>query len=601
MREKIKKFYRDMINHYSMQKKLRIFFVVNASVSIIILGVAAYAMTYYYLLDAAYEKIDSTMEQTNYALDSMLELYVNKGLILYNSQELQDTLLSEYHTISERQEALQRVGYSLNQITNEVRSALLKNSYYFGGTLKARLYTVNEGIYSNGIDVLSLSEMKEEEWYKKFVGQEHLYGWLSPHQSGDPESIILNQRILDYSDRARKEIGLLQIVIPVVRIEQVLGKSGIDDYEGICYSDENGDMIAFTGNGAMLKQADTTVEPMETVKINKKKYLVGHKVSAMNGWELSYYVPKNAVTGKMRVMGILVLLALALSITLSNFGARFLSRSLTRRMDILVGKMDRLGRGKFSVKQVLEGTDEIARLDQKFNSMALEIDDLIEKNYKQQLMGSKAKFELLQEQINPHLLYNTLTMISAVAEADEEWDIVTVAGSLTGFYKGVLNKGRSIETIGDELTLLKQYVEISSRVYSTEIDLTVDVEPRILEYYTIKLLLQPLVENAFLHGLQRSGGGVLLIEGVQEDSKITFTIFDDGEGMEESVVESLNTGSGAVGYGITNVRNRLKLFYGDRGSLIIESVEGAGTTAVISFPAMSEEEIVLMMKEKFLE
>lgn len=601
MREKLKKLYRSIIINYNMQKKLRIFFVVNAAVPILFLGIAAYVITYNYLLNYAYEKIDNTMEQTNNALDSMLELYVNKGLTLYNSKELQETLLKEYTTIGERQEALQRVGYSLNEITNEVRSALLKNSYYFGGTLRARLYTDNPGIFSNGIDVLDLEEVQGEEWYQKLVGQEKLYGWLSPKQSGNGEYIILNQRILDYSGKSRDEIGLLQIMIPVVRIQQVLVKSGADSYEGICYSDENGDIIAFTGEGERLEKACRTNGILKSERNDGKKYLIGHKVSAINGWDLSYYIPRSAVTNKLQIMGVLVFFALTVSITLSNYGALFLSRSITRRMDILVRKMDRLGRGKFSVKNSLDGTDEIARLDQKFNSMTVEIDDLIQKNYKQQLMGSKAKFELLQEQINPHLLYNTLTMISTVAEAREERGIAAVAANLTGFYKGILNKGRSICVIEDEVTLLRQYVEISRSVYSTKVDLMIEVEPCILSYYTIKLLLQPLVENSFLHGLRRSGGGTLLIEGIQDKDKITFTIFDDGEGMEESVVESLNSGSGNVGYGINNVRSRLKLFYGDKGSLLIESMEGTGTTAVISFPAMNEEQIVQLMKDKFIE
>jgi len=263
-----------------------------------------------------------------------------------------------------------------------------------------------------------------------------------------------------------------------------------------------------------------------------------------------------------------------------------------------VEKTERLSEGSFEVTQHIYGNDELTYLDRHFDQMVERLKELIERNARFKIQEEEMKIELLQEQINPHLLYNTLSFIRYEAKKSGMADTAKLANNLIVFYRRFLNEGDYIASIDSELTMLVQYVEVTRTVYKLDLELLVDVPEDIRALYAVKLFLQPLAENAILHGIRPMGGGTLTVSAKREEGDVVFDIIDDGCGMEEEeLTEIMDRLCGEERpreqmrtVGLYNVSRRLRLLYGETYGITMESVSGEGTIVHIRIPAMDEEE-----------
>jgi two-component system, sensor histidine kinase YesM len=325
--------------------------------------------------------------------------------------------------------------------------------------------------------------------------------------------------------------------------------------------------------------------------------------SETNDWMLYYFDSINDMTVRARyftiAMIISVLIAAFLCIVISTLVATF----ITRRLNVLVAKTNQIGKNHLVADLHLEGKDEIGQIDKNFNNMLNRINDLIEKEYKLTLHVNQTRLELLQEQINPHMLYNTLSMISLVSRQSGEMDILNVSNNLIGFYRGILSKGEIITCIKDEIAMIKMYIEIIKFVYKIDIILSCELDDEILSLYSLKLILQPLVENAIIHGLRPVNGGMIIISGRILGDSICFDISDSGVGIPDDIKKninlSLNGGTNEKSYGLSNVAKRLNIFFGDAYGISIDSHEGCGTKISISVPALNKDQIDKLLYEKF--
>lgn len=232
------------------------------------------------------------------------------------------------------------------------------------------------------------------------------------------------------------------------------------------------------------------------------------------------------------------------------------------------------------------------------------INNLIESEYKSEITINKTKLELLQEQINPHLLYNTLSTISYISKKSNQTEIMEVTNNLIIFYRGILNGGRIVSTLRAEIDMAKRYCEIIKFVYNLDVEVVFDIDEEILNYYSIKLFLQPIVENSIIHGVRTAVSGVIIVSTKVMGDNIQFIVSDNGVGMNEEKLSYLRslarTGSEDKGYGLSNVIRRINLFFGSDYGLDIESTLGIGTTTVIKIPKLTEPEINSLLEKKYL-
>ncbi len=208
----------------------------------------------------------------------------------------------------------------------------------------------------------------------------------------------------------------------------------------------------------------------------------------------------------------------------------------------------------------------------------------------------KAEFELLQAQINPHFLYNTLDAIVWSAEAGNQKQVVKMVGSLSEFFRSSLNKGKEVVRVREELSHARSYLEIQQIRYQDILQYEIDVPESLSEYEIPKITVQPIVENALYHGIkEKRGGGKIIVTGEDGENDFRIIVTDDGVGMDDErlgqVMEALsgvNSGEGKI-YGLYNVNERIKLFYGEEYGISIESTKDAGTRVVIRLPKKQTE------------
>jgi len=265
-----------------------------------------------------------------------------------------------------------------------------------------------------------------------------------------------------------------------------------------------------------------------------------------------------------------------------------LSASFSKRINAIATKMTDFSHGEFSTKVTGLGQDEIGFLSNVFNDMSEQITTLIYGNYISDIEKKDALLKALQAQINPHILYNSLSSISRLAEVGRTDEITNMVQALTKFYRMTLNRGTDIISIEDELSQIKAYVEVFRIRKGETFSVVFDVDDAILHYQTTKIIIQPFVENIFEHVVKMDGSIINIHIAVQpHGDDILFTIQDDGIGIPRDKLDIILNEEVSQGYGIINVNKRVKIQYGQEYGVSITSELGVGTRVEILVPRRS--------------
>jgi two-component system sensor histidine kinase YesM len=598
--------------HYNtkLKYKLMLAYSIVFTVNILIVGFTSYYNSREYMTDSEKNAAKQSMVQLHNAIDSFLEIYYNKSEIAVNNIQLQKHLSTVQRDIVDLVYTYKDINDIIKQIISEVQQPYLKNSYYFGGNIQMLLYPRNESFFYDGETVFSYDEIKNEAWNEEMIKNDTHFNWESKVIYKNLNYISINRRLIDFESMG--ELGVLRLLIPGERIQNIIKKSIENSDYQLLYLDKAGNVVTSYGSTItrdnefqkqVIEYASTNRGVSEMV-IDGKNYVSGVMASEMTGWKLIYVTPMDNITKRVNQITYLVIVSILVSIVLCILIALFISSFMTRRIDILVRKTNMAEEGNLIVKSVIRGNDEIGQLDKNFNRMVKQIHQLIEVEYKSKILLNHTKFELLQEQINPHLHYNTLAMIASLAKKSNQTEIYEVTKHLIDFYKGMLNKGRIISSLSAEMEMIRHYIEITKFVYSLDIEVIFEVEEDILHYYSIKLLLQPLVENAILHGIMPLKKGTIMICGRELADGIELSVSDDGTGMPEHMMSYIRNLSDhketEKGYGLTNVIRRFHLFFGESYKIQCESAPGMGTTFVVKIPKFTEEQIKEFLQQKYL-
>ena len=271
-----------------------------------------------------------------------------------------------------------------------------------------------------------------------------------------------------------------------------------------------------------------------------------------------------------------------ITVAVGIFAFWYISRSLMNPIEKLLAMSNRISEGDFSARTELTTSDEFNDLAAAMNTMSEKTELLLEKGIEEQKQIQMMEHKVLQAQITPHFLYNTLDAIIWAAEADRKSDVVTLVSSLSSFFRISLSHGIDFIPISDEIEHVRNYLIIQQIRYSDVLSYEIIVDGDIPDKKILKLLLQPLVENSLYHGIKNTRDrGKITVSIKNEGGKIRFTVADNGIGMTQDRLEALrhdvNCGSGEKGYGLFNVNRRLKLYYGLKEGIEIKSEYKKGT------------------------
>ena len=285
------------------------------------------------------------------------------------------------------------------------------------------------------------------------------------------------------------------------------------------------------------------------------------------------------------------LIALAGVVVAVGIMSYLIPLSITRPFKELSQVTDEIAKGNLSVRANVNTGAEATALSNSMNTMIDKINELLEQVTTEQIRLRKAEFELLQAQINPHFLYNTLDAIIWLAEAGEQKRVVGMVRNLSDFFRTSLNQGKDINSIKEEMLHVKSYLEIQHVRYQDILSYDIEVPESLYIYSIPKITIQPLVENALYHGIKNKRGmGHISIRGQAGEKDFTITVTDDGIGIDETRLMQVQSGiqnkvlTGKDFYGLYNVCERIRLNFGEEYGIFIESVYGEGTSVRVILP-----------------
>ena len=400
-----------------------------------------------------------------------------------------------------------------------------------------------------------------------------------------------------------------------VLLDELTGNSPI--LGEILITDSGGNYIAGTED---IRHSDLKkLEGMNTnkedigysgdIQYNGEHYLMYKGVVDINDWQVYILKSKAELLDSMgRFRRVVVLLAIVM-IGLCLVLVAFFSRQMTSSLQRLAVQMNRMRSGELEARYYYPYKDEVGSLAQSFNYMADQVERSMkkqeeyiavlkeERNFVEQVQKQKRKAELraLQAQINPHFLYNTLDSIIWMSEAGQNDEVVEMTSALAKLLRqSISNDNEQVELV-QEMEYVRNYLTIQKMRYQDKLEYDIAIEPMVSHVQIVKLVLQPIVENAIYHGIKyKESKGNLWIRAYADGKDVCIAVEDDGIGMDDSVLGTIfdekEKSRKQNGVGVSNVQKRLKLYYGEEYGIIYESRPGEGTRAVIRIPRQGDRE-----------
>ncbi|MBB6634611.1 sensor histidine kinase [Cohnella thailandensis] len=416
--------------------------------------------------------------------------------------------------------------------------------------------------------------IRESDWYLDAYDSKGKVIYYPTDIFGDSESSFSTIKLFrDKSATDGEPIGILVINVSKTIFSKVFGNDG--EYGSYMSLDERqGVTQAVFGDSGLLPENGSLGRTISSLR--KQGYLVGFYDNQTTGWTFLHLVRSSELLRQSRnipwvttaIAVAFAAVALAISYLISRTVTKPLLKLKKMMLDWTKGTRD---------FPVMFGNDEVGVIGETFKRIVRHNEELSARLIRSELKEREAELRALQSQIKPHFLYNTLDSIYWMAVLDDNDQIADMAESLSVSFKLSLNKGRDSIAVRDELLHIRHYIRIQNLRFENRFRYVEEVEDSMLDCEIMKLLLQPLVENAIFHGLEpKLGEGTIWLKGVREGEDLLLTVEDDGVGMESlSVTEH--------GYGLRNVKERLRLAYGERSMLEIWSQPGAGTRIAVRF------------------
>ena len=569
MQNKMKKLLH-WVNGIKLRYKLAIFYSLFCFLPVMLLFLLSFLQMRSIIDDKEKLNLQSYLQQSVSSMDRTLDGYNSLSDYIAFDRTLAEAFSMEYGTPYEQYE----------QLTQKVDPILRSSSYFHGGMQRITIYTDN-GMVKHDTTVAPVSEIEETDWYQKTL--EHPgFNWFVNY----PEKTLFSARKLAFSG-AREGVNILYMDVDYQKLFTPYAETLISEC-GLYITDQEGKLVfeesRFSGKN---QNYDLTYsEFLEQRDRGSADYTILCEQSNTTGWTVWLYQPVGLAGESMRPIGVMAGVTILICIFAAVLAYFITSGMVSGRIERLTCLMQEVQEGSMDMQVGSDDRDEIGMLYRGFGSMMKRIRTLINEVYLGKITQKEAELKALQAQINPHFLYNTLSLINWKALAAGEEDISRMTLAMSTFYRTALNRGRNVLQVEAELSNTRAYLEIQSMLHDGDFDYEIEVQPEILQCESLNLILQPLVENAIHHGIEEKtdGRGKISVRGWKEDNCVWFMVEDNGVGMEQKVADKILTME-SKGYGVRNVDERIRLCYGEKYAMKVESVVGKGTKMTIHFPA----------------
>ena len=542
------------------------------------------------------EYTHTIIQQMNQNIDSYIDYMENIAYLISSNEDVQDYLFDEKIDNEGRYRILNQFQTILDS-RSDIRNV--------GIISKNGRMLINDGSKSVNQDL----DLNTQEWYATALEKPNGPILTSSHVqhiiSGErPWVITLSRGIRDRSGSGEKE-GVFFIDLNYSAISELCDQSTVGTKGYAFILDAKGNIVYHPQQQQLYNELqtenislimDTDEDTVLTGTGNDGK-LYSISRSEKTGWTVVDCTNVKELLSKSRqAQSVYVLTAIILVIVALLF-SRFMARSITLPIQKLRDSMKKVQEGDFSVSDVVvDSKNEIGSLTKSFDVMTHRIHELMEQNVHEQEEKRKSELKALQSQINPHFLYNTLDSIIWMAEGKKNEEVVLMTASLARLLRQSISNEDEVVPIANEVEYARGYLTIQKMRYKDKLEFQIEVDSSILYIPLIKLVLQPIIENAIYHGLKyKESKGLLIVKGFMKDGNAVLQVIDDGVGMDEETLAHIydkhKVNYHSNGVGVYNVQKRLKLYYGEDYGITYTSELGKGTTATITIPGRQEGQI----------
>lgn len=578
-----------------IRKKLIVSYVIVVLIPILIVGI-------YLTMDMRKMVVDKTMGEANVnndriqdRLTEIIKIATDVSDRLYFDENLKSMVLREYKSVEETVNV-----YRQNPIFDEYMR-------YYKEIEGIRFYVDNETMLDDSQFIKTTEDIRKKDWYKKALERNGGIIWAYRYDEIVRQNYLSLIRLIRYD--SKNNLGVLVINISKDRLSSIINDEPfhtvISINEGtVIIDNKDSSMI---GNEISLLPAGKLKSDMKNYKIDKtyndeKCSIIINSFSvekaAKNHFQIYAIVPIADITRKaseislrgFSIIGLSFVLALGLIVIFAN--------TISKRIILLRKEMHKVVSGDFNIRKGTEGKDEIGELYDDLYKMIESIKQLIDEVYIQKIQKEQLKskqkeveFKMLASQINPHFLYNTLETIRMKAFCSGEKEIAHIVKMLGKIMRRNLEAGHKSVSLQSEVDLVKSYLEIQKLRFGEKVDYSINILTDISSYEVLPLLFQPIIENAFVHGLESKEGNWYIEVTIKEkDEFLIVEVSDNGLGIEKDKLDYLNKKINDFGddvkksIGLSNVNQRIKLCYGENYGINIESNLNEGTKVSIFLP-----------------
>lgn len=590
MKEQIRKI-TDWLRHYlhrrSLQFTLSISFTIAAVLGMALVGVSL-SMRY----------VSSTEELTTKNNQRIVDqVNINLDTYLRNMMHVSDSI---YYSV------IKNADIKKNNISDQM-SLLYETNHD---------QIISVGVFSDTGKVIAaepLNDLKDtaevtrQAWFQNAAAKIENLHFSTPHVENlykDPDNkyrwVVSLSRYVELTKAGTITHGVLLVDMNFSGIEQICSNVDLGKSSYIYIIDSSGEIIYHPRQELIYsnlthennRKAASYKDGTQTEVFEQEERLVTVKTVGYTGWKIVAVTPTKDITEIYYQYSLFALLCAAFVSFLLIFVNMFISSRIATPIKQLENSVKNIENGDLDENKItVSGSYEVQHLGKTIRSMVREMKNLMNDIVREQESKRKSELDALQSQINPHFLYNTLDAIVWMIENENDRDAVTMVTSLARLFRISLSKGRNIVTVADELKHVQNYLIIEKMRFKNKFDFTIDAEPETLDCSTIKLIVQPLVENSIHHGLESMDeDGEIKVKAYIRDQELYIDVTDNGLGMPQEQVDSLlKEGTVTVhgkgsGIGLKNVQERIQLYFGREYGLTVLSEPDEGTTVRIHLP-----------------
>lgn len=585
----------DFFQRISIRDTIFIYFTVSALVMFLLIGVSVYGRLSGQLSATMQKENQALINQVNLSLDAYLRTVMKLSDSLYYGVIKNVDLLRKGETVNSEITLL----YDNNK-DSVSNIALLSGD----GEL---LLAVPAARLKNDMDVTG------QEWFKDALEHPENLHFSMPHvqyifDNGENQYrwVITLSRAVEITKGTSTAQGVLLIDMSYAGLQYMLDNTPLGNQGYLYLMSGDGELIYHPQMqliDAGLKEENTQAASaygdgnyQETWQGKDRDVIV--KTVGYTGWKIIGVSPEHGFTLNEVKTRLFLVFVVAFFLFLLAVINAYISSKITAPIQELEKSVNALEEGELDTQVYTGGSYEIRHLGRSIGGMARRIQALMNDIVAEHESKRKSEFDTLQSQINPHFLYNTLDIIVWMIENEQKQEAVKVVTALARFFRISLSKGRSIIPVRDELEHVRNYLTIQQKRFKNKFIYQIEAQEEVLSLASLKLMLQPLVENAIYHGMEfMDGDGEITVKAERNEDRLCFTIADNGLGMTKEQVEGLLTGETrsaskkGSGIGVKNVNERIRLYFGEDYGLEIFSEPDEGTAIQICLPAVPYEEL----------